>query len=254
MRILVIEDEEPASKRLVKLLLEIDPSIQIEAITVSVVDSIKYLQSNPNLEVIFSDIQLSDGLSFEIFQNVQIDCPIIFVTAFNQYAIQAFKCNGIDYLLKPIKKEELKLSIEKYNRFLKKTLVPSIDLESLIQSINGKKKDFQKRLVIRFHDVIKTVEIAEIAYFFNEDRITQLRTFTNTNYPVDFNLDELEQLLNPKQYFRINRQFIVNISAIERMTVVSKSRVKLNLLPQCQTETIVSTERSASFKEWLSGK
>jgi two-component system, LytTR family, response regulator LytT len=250
MRTLIVEDEELAAERLARMILELEPEAQIVDTLSSVNTSVKWFSENKMPDLIFMDINLADGSSFEIFKGVNITCPVIFVTAFDQYALAAFKVNSIDYLLKPLKKEEVKNALEKYKR-----LKPaSLEMNQAIQQLIDSRKEYQKRIIIRFGENIKMVDVKDIAYFFTEEKINYLCTHQNLRYPVDFNLDELEQLLNPKEFFRINRQFIVSITSIEKMLAWSKSRVKLVLKPTCEIETIVSTDRSPHFKEWLTGK
>ena len=251
MKTLIIEDEEPASARLIKLLYEIDPDIQIADTLVSVKSAVEWFKSNPCPDLALIDIQLSDGMSFEIFQETTVDCPVIFITAFDQYAIDAFKWNSIDYLLKPVKKEDLKSAM---NKWKKHQLANTEKMNELLDMFNFQKSNFQKRLVVRFGEHIKAIQIEEIAYFFVENKITYLVTKNKLQYPVDHNLDELEKIIDPKVFFRINRQFIVNINSIEKMVTYSKARVKLTLIPPSPHETIVSAERSAEFKVWLLGK
>jgi len=250
MKTLIIEDEELAAERLSRLIVETEPAAEIITTLASVKSAVKWFSENPMPELLFMDINLADGSSFEIFKKVNITCPIIFVTAFDQYAIDAFKVNSIDYLLKPLKKEDLKNALDKFKRM--KPSAP--DMSQLVSQLLGNKKEFQKRIIIRFGENIKMVEVKDIAYFFTEDKINYLCTHAGLRYPVDFNLDELEHLIDPTEFFRINRQFIVNISSIEKMLAWSKSRVKLILKPVCEIETIVSTDRSPHFKEWLTGK
>ncbi len=250
MRILIIEDEELAAERLARMIHELEPKAQIIDTLCSVNAALKWFSENKMPDLVFMDINLADGSSFEIFKGVNITCPVIFVTAFDQYAIAAFKVNSIDYLLKPLKKEELKAAIEKFKR-----LKPaSTDMNLAIQQLIDSRKEYQKRIIIRFGENIKMVDVKDIAYFYTEDKINYLCTHQSLRYPVDFNLDELEQLLSPKEFFRINRQFIVSITSIEKMLAWSKSRVKLVLKPASDIETIVSTDRSPHFKEWLTGK
>ncbi|MEO5572326.1 MAG: LytTR family DNA-binding domain-containing protein [Bacteroidia bacterium] len=251
MKLLIIEDEEPASERLERLLKEIDPSTHILDKIVSVKSAVNWLKKNVCPDLVMMDIQLSDGNSFEIFKEVKIDCPIIFITAFDQYAIDAFKFNSIDYLLKPVNKEALSNAILK---FQKQHAHPAADYSKLYELIKINSEKFQKRLLIRFKDIIKTIELGDVAYFFVENKITYLVTHTKMQYTADNNLDELEKILDPQKFFRINRQFIVNIDAIEKMVAYTKSRVKLVLIPTTSQDTIVSTERSPGFKEWLLGK
>lgn len=250
MRILIIEDELPAAERLKKLIAEVETNCEILGILPSVKSSVKWLRENPSPDLIFMDIHLSDGHSFEIFQEIAVVCPVIFSTAYDQYALEAFKVNSIDYLLKPVKKEELIRSFEKYKGL---TGLNTHQINALLKQLSNTNKDFQRRIIIRYGDTIKMVEISEVAYFYTEEKINFLCTKTNLKYPIDQNLDELESILDPKQFFRINRQFIVNIHAIDKMLAWSKSRVKIILKPICELETIVSTERSPHFKEWLTG-
>ena len=252
IKILIIEDEEPAAERLAKMLLDIDPNIIVVGNTVSVKSSVKWFKENPIPDLILMDINLSDGHSFDIFKEVEISAPIIFITAYDQYAIDAFKLNSIDYILKPIKKDELRNALDKFKRMGN---IQVQHMTSLLNTIKSNQdKEFQKRIVIRYGDTIKMIEIADIAYFYTEEKINFLCTNGDTRMPIDQNLDELEEILDPKIYFRINRQFIINISAIEKMLTWSKSRVKIILKPASEHETIVSTERSSHFKDWLIGK
>jgi len=252
IKILIIEDEEPAAERLAKMLLDIDPNIIVVGNTVSVKSSVKWFKENPIPDLILMDINLSDGHSFDIFKEVEISAPIIFITAYDQYAIDAFKLNSIDYILKPIKKDELRNALDKFKRMGN---IQVQHMTSLLNTIKSNQdKEFQKRIVIRYGDTIKMIEITDIAYFYTEEKINFLCTNGDTRMPIDQNLDELEEILDPKIYFRINRQFIINISAIEKMLTWSKSRVKIILKPASEHETIVSTERSSHFKDWLIGK
>jgi DNA-binding LytR/AlgR family response regulator len=196
------------------------------------------------------DIQLEDGNSFEIFRDVKITSPIIFITAFDQYAIDAFKVNSIGYLLKPVNREALQEAYDKLNH-LKKSLSPLPDYSEKLQSLENTVKSYKKRFAIRFGEHIKTVSTEEISYFYTENKINFLCTSDNRKYPVEFNLDQLETLLNPEQFFRINRQFIIGIHAIAEMRAYTKARVNIKLNPPCPQETIVSVERSAAFKQWL---
>lgn len=251
MNILIIEDEEPASERLERLLKEIDPAVHIVGKIVSIKSAIKWFNNNKSPDLVMMDIQLADGISFEIFKEVKVNCPLIFITAFDQYAIDAFKYNSIDYLLKPVKADALAAAISK---FKKQQIVPPTDYAQLFELIKAKQEKHQKRLIIRYRDIIKTIELDDVAYFFVENKITYLVTKDKMQYTTDNNLDELEKILDHTKFFRINRQFFVNINAIEKMVTYSKSRVKLILIPPTFEETIVSTERSPDFKTWLLGK
>lgn len=251
LKVLLIEDEDPAARRLGKMIMEIVPDAVIPDHIVSVASAISWLEQNPEPDLIFSDIQLSDGLSFDIFKAHDISCPVIFTTAYDQYAIEAFKVNSIDYLLKPIKKEELEAAIKKYRK-LATAGTPAINMEKLLQSLQpALQPEHKKRFVVRYGEHIKTIPIEEVVYFYTEDKITFMCTKDARRYAIDFNLDSLSNMLDPKIFFRINRQYIIGIHSIAEMFGYSKSRVLIKLNPPAKHETIVSTERSAEFKLWL---
>lgn len=250
MKILIIEDEKPAADRLIKMIQEIDPTAELLGTLVSIKSSVEWFLKNKAPDLVMMDINLSDGQSFEIFSMVKVDAPVIFITAYDEHALQAFKVNSIDYLLKPVKPEELRKAFEKLKSL---SLLNLKQMEMMLTQIGGRNKEYQRRMVIRFGDTIKMVEINDVAYFYTEDKINYLCTSGNLRYPIDHNLDELESLLDPAQFFRINRQFIINITAIDKMLAWSKSRVKVLLKPITNEDTIVSTERSPHFKEWLTG-
>ncbi len=251
MQTLIIEDEQATALRLKKLLQEVEPEIEVLAILDSIESCVKWYKDNDPPDLVFQDIELADGSSFEIFKQVKVDAPIIFITAYNEYAIDAFKVNSVDYLLKPVKKAELKIAIDKYKKLYADSK-SDIDYNSLAKLIN--KEDYQKRIVVRYGNTIKAIEITDIAYFFTESGNILFRTFENNTYPLDISLDKMEPLLNPEKFYRINRQFIINIKAIKEMYGYSKSRVRIILEPECEHETIASTDRSGDFKKWLAGK
>lgn len=249
MKVLIIEDESIAARRLEKMLSEIDITCEVLAKIGSVKESVKWL-SNNETDLIFLDIQLSDGLSFSIFEQVHIDTPIIFTTAYDQYAIKAFQLNSIAYLLKPIKKRELEESLQKYKTMRKAF---SVDVEKLLAVFSNQEKEYKERFLIRIGDIMKKVNTDEIAYFFAEDKSVYLVTFEDKKLPIDYSLDALEKELDPKQFFRINRGLMINIEAVENMIAWTRSRVKLELKPSVtkNIETVVSTSRSQDFKEWM---
>jgi DNA-binding LytR/AlgR family response regulator len=250
MKVLIIEDERIAAERLKKMVLDLYPSYQIVGMLVSVKSSVEWLKSNPAPNVILMDINLADGQSFEIFSQIEVKTPVIFTTAYDEHALKAFKVSSIDYLLKPIKLDDLKRAFSKLKSFNEEN---SRHIESMLKKFSAHSKDFQKRIVIRYGDTIKMVEVGDVAYFYTEDKINYLCTRDDLRYPVDHNLDELDHMLDPAVFFRINRQFIVNIHAIDKMLAWSKSRVKVILRPPSKEDTIVSTERSPHFKTWLVG-
>ncbi len=252
IHIVIIEDEAAAARRLAKLIQEIDPSVKIVQRLDSIETSIEWLSKHEDYDLLLMDIHLADGSSFEIFEHIDLKKPVIFTTAFDEYAINAFKVNAVDYLLKPIKKNELANAI---NKFKNTDLSRLFDIQKFVQSFPSANElnNLNKRFLIRLGQHIKLVEIKDIAYFYTEDKITFLITNTGKRYPLDHSLEKLEQILNPQQFFRINRQFIINIDAIDELYTYSKSRVKVILSPSCELETIVSTERSPHFKKWLAG-
>jgi two-component system, LytTR family, response regulator LytT len=249
MKALIIEDEATAARRLAKLIQEIDPGITVLEQLDSIEASLNWFAQHPMPDLIFMDINLADGLSFEIFDHQEITSPIIFTTAFDQYALQAFKVNSVDYLLKPIKKNELEQAIEKYRKL---HTSGNVSYTEIAKSM--KRDGFNTRFLIRFGQSIKVVEFREAAYFYTEDKITFLITKTGKRYPIEPSLEKLDEMADPRTYFRINRQFIVNIESIKEMYAYSKARVKLILDPPIDKETIVSTERSPIFKKWLVGE
>ena len=247
MKVILIEDEEPAARRLAKLMKEVAPHAEILPVLNSVTESIKWFSENPAPDLILSDIQLSDGTSFDLFREASISCPVIFITAYDQYAIEAFKVNSVDYLLKPVKKEELSAAV---NKFMKNTAPPSIDIAKILQTYNPV-TTYKQRFVVKYGEHLKTITTSNIAYFHTEDKINFLVTSEGRRFAIDMNLDTLEHSLDPKMFFRINRQFIISISSISEMFAYSKSRVLIKLDPPSKQETIVSAERSAQFKSWL---
>lgn len=251
MRTLIIEDEQATALRLKKLLQEIEPEIEILDMLDSIESCVNWYKNNTAPDLVFQDIELADGSSFEIFKQVKMDTPVIFITAYNQYAIDAFKVNSIDYLLKPVKKTELINSINKFKNIYADSKI-DLDYASLAKLIN--KEDYQKRIVVRYGNTIKAIEIENIAYFYTDSGNIFFRTFENNTYPFDFSLDKLEPMLNPEKFYRINRQFIIQYKAIKEMYGYSKSRVRIVLEPECEQETIASTDRSGDFKKWLAGK
>ncbi|MBL0259213.1 MAG: response regulator transcription factor [Bacteroidetes bacterium] len=255
MKILIIEDEEPAALRLKKILNELEPDALILDVIVSVRSAVEWLKNNAAPDLILLDINLADGSSFEIFKMVEVKTPVIFITAYDEYAIQAFKVTSVDYLLKPIKKEELNEAFKKFKSIYNqhnKSSVP--DFEKLLETLRQPQQEYKKRFLIRFGEHIKAVDAESVAYFYTEEKINFIRTLDNHTYHVDYNLDKLEEMLDPARFFRINRQFIISIDSIDQMFSFSKSRVKINLKPPINLDTIVSTERSPLFKEWLAGK
>ncbi len=246
MKVFIIEDEEAAARRLQKLIRECEPAAEIAGTADGIETAVLWLQTHAKPDLIFMDIHLSDGSAFEIFSRIQVDSPVIFSTAFDQYAIQAFKHNTVDYLLKPVKMEELKPALEKYRRMASAPQANYRELADLLLPSKG-----MRRFLIRTGHSMRVVDAADAAYFYSQNKITYLVAKTGKRYPVDFPLDRLEDMLEPAQFFRINRQFIISVAAIQEMHTWSKSRVKIILTPPCDAEAVVSTEKSPHFKRWL---
>ncbi len=249
LNILIIEDETLAADRLEKKLKQTEPDCRILAKIGSVKESIKWLMQN-SADLIFLDIQLSDGLSFSIFDRVQVDTPVIFTTAYDQYAIRAFNLNSVSYLLKPIRNQDLEESLRKF-KAMKSAF--NIDFETLLANYRGEKAEYKKRFLIRIGDKLKKVETTDIAFFYALEKNVFLKNFDGQSLPVDHSLDNLENLLDPDKFFRINRRYIVNLESVLNMIAWSRSRIKLELKPEPDDnmDTVVSIDRSADFKKWM---
>ncbi|HCY43579.1 MAG TPA: DNA-binding response regulator [Prolixibacteraceae bacterium] len=247
MKVLIFEDETRAANHLQRLLAKVAPEMTIVAKLESVRDGVKYLQNNPEPELIFSDIQLADGLSFEIYKQVAVRCPIIFTTAYDHYAIEAFQTNGIDYLLKPIEEERLRQAIEKAKHFS-----PGLALEKIL-SIGkvGSEKAYKSRFMVKVGDKIRSVPVEEILVFYSQEKASFIRTSDAHTYCIDYALDQLEPMLDPEKYFRINRKYIVPIAACTNILAWTNSRLRLKIDGIDDSEIIVARERVVEFKSWL---
>jgi DNA-binding LytR/AlgR family response regulator len=248
IRTLIIEDEEPAALRLEKLLREADHEIEIIDKLDSVESAIRWFSNNTQPDLLMLDIQLADGLSFDIFKKIQIESFVIFTTAFDEYAIKAFELNSIDYLLKPIDKIKLNSALSKFRKL--RDSKPLFDIRAIIQSIENKKTNFKKRFSIGIADRLKSIETHEIAYFYSLEKNTFLCTFDAHHYPIDFSLDRLEDLIDPEIFFRINRQNFIQFRAIKKIHLLSKSRIELEIHASNE-KMMVSSAKSHLFREWL---
>lgn len=248
MKILIIEDEKLLAERLERLIQKIEPQSIILDKLQSIEESINWFKTN-EADLIFLDIHLSDGLSFKIFEQVEVSTPIIFTTAYDQYAIKAFKLNSIDYLLKPIDEEELKESIKKFKNLDNKQNL--VDLKQLLSAVENPKNEYKKRFMVYAGQKVKSIKTEDVAYFYVLEKNIYMCTKTNENYDIDFSLDKLEAILDPDMFFRINRRYIINIESIKNMYPLSNSRIKVELFPQPNDETNVSLHRCRNFKNWL---
>jgi DNA-binding LytR/AlgR family response regulator len=248
-RILIIEDEAHAAIRLEKLLKEIEPDFELLAIIDSVKGAVDWLTKNPSPDLVMLDIQLGDGMSFEIFKQISIDAFVIFTTAFDQYAIKAFELNSIDYLLKPIDKARLKLSLEKFHQLQHRSNKDEIAL--MLEKLDTLQNNYKKRFIVAAGENLKRIETSEIAYFYSMEKASFLCTFGNRHYAIEYALDALEDLLNPADFFRVNRQYLLHHKAIQSISLFSKSRLKLKLNPEANSEVLVSSTRTPQFRKWL---
>ncbi len=255
MKILIIEDETRAANRIKRLLAEIKPDIEIIGVLESVTDGVEFLKSH-SPELIISDIQLADGLSFEIFKSQAPKCPIIFTTAYDQYAIQAFDTNGIDYLLKPIEKSRLEQALDKLDKLSNVNIEnePSkFNFEQLIK-LSLKSRDtrtYKSRFMIKVGEKIKSIPISDITVFYSLEKGTFIHTVDNRNYNLDYSLEQIVEMLNPTDFFKINRKYIVNLHAAKDIIVHSNSRLKLVIKGFESESLIVAREKVTAFKMWL---
>lgn len=248
MNILIVEDELPAFNKLSKLVLETISGAEIVGHVDSIAGARTWFAEHAMPDVVLMDIHLADGSAFDLVKLVQVDCPIIFTTAYDEYAMEAFKTSSIDYLLKPVKKEELEMAFSKLSNF-KSFFHPADAPRTATQPA-----EYKKRFIIRFGEHIKTVSVEEVAYFFSENKATYVRTHEGRTYPMDNNLDSLETMLDPEHFFRVNRQYIIHLKAIDEMKTYSKARVIVSLRPAVKEAPVVSSERAAQFKLWLAGE
>ncbi len=248
MEILIIEDEQPAARRLEQMLSGLLPLATISAKPDSVQTAVAWLQTHPEPDLIFLDIQLADGLSFKIFEQVTIRSPVIFCTAYDQYAIKAFKLNSIDYLLKPVDPEELQHALRKFQSHRNPPVLSLEQIQSLLQPLV---KTYKTRFLVKLGERIQFVTAADIAFFYSEEKVTFLQTRAGRRFIVDFTLDQLEQLLDPRVFFRLNRKYISSLGVIKDIFTYSNSRLKIHLHGCEDNDIFISREKVAAFKAWL---
>ncbi|MBO9640568.1 LytR/AlgR family response regulator transcription factor [Siphonobacter aquaeclarae] len=250
MNVLLVEDEPLAAKRLETLVKEIAPEAKIVAKPESVRAAVRWLKSEPEPDLILMDVQLADGLSFEIFQQIEVSAPVIFTTAYDEYALRAFKVNSIDYLLKPIEQEELQAAFAK---FRSRGHQPSSDqFVRMLEAFGVRPVSYKSRFLLKQGSRLEVVETADIQYLFAEDKVVLLYTSGGKKFIADDTLDELEKQLDPRHYFRLNRKYISSLSAIERMEPYFNGRIRVWLRQRpADEEILVSRERAESFRNWL---
>lgn len=250
MNIIIIEDEKPAARLLQRKVEKL--GLSINTLLHSVEESIAWFQSHPHPDLIFLDIQLSDGLSFEIFENIDIKSAVIFTTAYDEYALRAFKLNSIDYLLKPIDEDDLEAAINKYKDRNRAVPNLSLDFEMIKKMlINPIDRTYKKRFTIKMGQQLKMITIEEVECFYSENKGTYLHTFDNRDYLLDLTLEQLESEIDPKDFYRVSRKFIIPMKGIKEIQMHSNSRLKVILPSYKDDEVIVARERVNDFKEWL---
>ncbi len=249
MNYIIIEDERLSAERLTGIITRLFPDFVLVKTIDSVKSAVKWLSNNEHPALGFFDIQLADGLSFEIFEQVQLQFPVIFTTAFNEYAIKAFKVNSIDYLLKPIDETELTSSIQKFKLGFSKPI--GMENDSIAKTLQMLSNTYKARFLVKVGEHLRMIPVDEIAVFISMEKSTFLRTYNGRDYGIDFTLEQIVGLVDPKKFFRVNRKFIVDIKSIQDIIAYSNSRLKLKLAIATDEEVIVSRERVGEFKEWL---
>ncbi|HEX7847995.1 MAG TPA: LytTR family DNA-binding domain-containing protein [Chitinophagaceae bacterium] len=258
MKVLIIEDEELAVKKLRKTLQSVDETAEVVGIADSIRSSVNWLENNPAPDLILMDIELADGQSFEIFDKTEVKSTVIFTTSYDEYALKAFKVNSVDYLLKPVQKEDLQAALDKYRNLKNIYGAPQpesspMNVESLVKELQQKlqPKEFRKRFLVKHAQKLVSVEVHEIAYFYSDGRLNFFKTYDNKKYVVDYTMDELEEMLDPEKYFRISRSFYVSVNSIDQIHDYFGNRLMLNLKPAVDKESIVSREKVTDFKKWM---
>lgn len=251
MRVLIIEDEKLASERLIELIKSVKPNAEIVGALRSVESGIEWFNENEHPDLIISDIQLLDGSSFEIFEHSKPKCQVIFTTAYDQYAIKAFDVNSVDYLLKPIQEEKLSNAFQKLEEINKVSKQPELNLEAIQSLINQHNKEYKSRFLTKVGQRIKAIPVDKIAYFYTSDKLTYIVTFGKQKFIIDNTLEEVDAMLDPKAFFRVNRKFLVHFDAVSDIHPYFKGRVKIELQPEIEDDIVVSSEKTPLFKKWL---
>jgi DNA-binding LytR/AlgR family response regulator len=256
MKIFIVEDEDLAVKKLKKTLQSVDEEAIVVGNADSIKSSVEWLQSNPAPDLILMDIELADGQSFEIFNQAKVKSPVIFITSYDEYALKAFKVNSIDYLLKPVQKEDLQAALEKYKQLktaYKEAASSEINMETLIKELQQKLniKEFRKRFLVKHGQKLVSIETDDIAYFFSDGRLNFFKTHDNRKFVVDYTMDELSEMLDPDKYFRISRSYYISVNSVDQIHDYFGNRLLLHLKPASDKEAIVSREKVSDFKDWL---
>lgn len=250
MKILIVEDEILLAKELRKMLLSIEPSAEICGTTQSVEETVQWLKQNDTPDLVMMDIELADGQSFDIFKQVQLESPVIFTTAYDEFAIKAFKVNSIDYLLKPIKESELRVAIEKFKKTKQHQPISMLELLKKIEQL-ANQRGYRSRFLIKQGQKMVSIDVSEVAYFYSENKCTFLRTNQNQKYIIDLTLDELEKELAPQQFFRANRQYILSGKSIVSIHSWFNQKLKAEVNPPTEEHIIISRDKANAFKAWM---
>lgn len=251
MKVLIIEDEAPAFRRLQKILEEIEPGVEIVEVIDSVEDAVKFIRNHQEPDLYFMDIQLSDGISFQIFEQVKITRPVIFTTAFDEYMLRAFKVNSIDYLLKPIKAEDMQASLQKFKSLKAAFSGQSMDIQEVLSQIRLTEKSYKTRFLVKMGDKMLAVETSNIAYFFTKHGVVHLMTQAGKTYLMDQSMEEIQSQLDPQRFYRANRQFILHFDSIAAVHRYHKGKLLAEVKPEAGEEVIISAEKAADFKSWM---
>lgn len=256
MRIFIIEDEDLAVKKLKKTLQLIDPSFEIAGTADSIASSVDWLKNNPKPDLILMDIELSDGQSFQIFNLTEVSSPVIFTTSYDEFALKAFKVNSVDYLLKPVQKDELEAALDKLAamkiNFLG-TKQNEIDISSIVKELQQtlQHKEYRKRFLVKHLQKLISIDIDRISYFYSDDRLSFFKTADDKKFMIDYTIDDIENMIDPNLYFRINRAFLVSVQCIDQINDYFGNRLKLSLKPSIDKEVLVSREKVTEFKTWM---
>lgn len=251
MKVLIIEDEQIAASRLVEMLRELDRAIEVVRILDSVESSIKYFESEPLLDLVFMDIELGDGRSFDIFEEVKIDTPIIFITAYQEHSLTAFKQNSIDYLLKPLHRAELDAAIRKFKKFHNQAVTIDRNILEVLRRNGPTEVQKKKRFLAKLGTRLISIPVENIAYFYTREKFQYIKTLQNEDLMIDKPLDEIEEELDSETFFRANRQFIVNYNNIEKVHSWFSGKLKVQVSPFSYEEIIISRLKATEFKKWL---
>lgn len=258
MDIFIVEDEDLAVRKLQKTLQSIDAGLHVKGTADSIASAVEWLQANPKPDLILMDIELADGQSFEIFNLTEVKSPVIFTTSYDEYALKAFKVNSVDYLLKPIQKDELESALGKFSRLKDnfkddKPANPQMStlVKELQMALQQQNKEYRRRFLVKHAQKLLSIEVDRIAYFFSDERLNFFKTVDDKKYIIDYTLDELEEMLDPEQFFRISRAFIVGVKSIDQIHDYFGNRLKLGLRPDIDKEALVSREKVSAFKDWM---